>query len=61
MFFELTLYLLIGFVGLLIFKALSPKEFAQDILFVVFWPYYFLLKYVESIDHAKKNRRGKND
>ncbi|MBM4760917.1 hypothetical protein [Bacillus sp. B15-48] len=57
MLLELTLYLLIGFLGLLAFKAQSPRVFISDLRFVLCWPYYFLLKYVESIDDAKRNSR----
>ena len=44
MLLELTLYLLIGFACLLVGKATTPKELGHNILYVVFWPYFVLLK-----------------
>lgn len=57
MLIEIALYLLIGFTGLLFFNSTSSKDFLQNLLMVLFWPYYFLLKYVELVDNTKRNRR----
>ena len=57
MLLELTLYLLIGFACLLVGKATTPKELGHNFLYVVFWPYFVLLKYVELIEKAKRNSR----
>ncbi|SEN40283.1 hypothetical protein SAMN05192533_112135 [Mesobacillus persicus] len=57
MLLELTLYLLIGFACLLVGKATTSKEIGHNILYVIFWPYFVLLKYIEYIDKAKRNSR----
>ncbi|MCM3668120.1 hypothetical protein M3181_03780 [Mesobacillus maritimus] len=57
MLLELTLYLLIGFVVLLFKEATTLREVGRSSLFVVFWPYFLLLKYVSYIDQAKQNSR----
>lgn len=57
MLIEIALYLLIGFTGLLFFKSISSKDFLQNLLIVLFWPYYFLLRYVELVDNTKRNGR----
>jgi hypothetical protein len=59
MLLELTLYLLIGFIGLFFSKANSRKEIKKGIIFVAFWPFFLLLKYVEFTDNAKRNSRKK--
>ncbi|KKK38754.1 hypothetical protein WQ57_07140 [Mesobacillus campisalis] len=59
MLLELTLYLLIGFMGLFLSKANSRREIKNGIVFVAFWPYFFLLKYVEFTDNAKRNSRNR--
>ncbi|MGM0902903.1 MAG: hypothetical protein ACQEXB_17620 [Bacillota bacterium] len=59
MLLELTLYLIIGFFCLLLTKSTSPKEILNNVLFVLFWPYFVLLKYVEFIDKAKQGSRKK--
>ncbi|MBY0097142.1 hypothetical protein [Mesobacillus maritimus] len=59
MLLELTLYLIIGFSCLVFTKPSSAKVMLKDILFVLFWPYFILLKYVEYIDEAKQNSRKK--
>ena len=57
MLLELTLYLLIGSACLLFSNATTLKEVLKNLLFVVFWPYFVLLKYVEYIDNAKKGSK----
>jgi hypothetical protein len=57
MLLELTLYLIIGFSCLVLTQASSSKEMLKNILFVFFWPYFILLKYVKYIDEAKQNSR----
>jgi hypothetical protein len=56
---ELTLYLLIGFAGLMIKKADSVKAVGMDLLTVLLWPFVLLLKYVDYIDAAKQKYKKK--
>jgi hypothetical protein len=56
---ELTLYLLIGFTGLMIKKADSLKAVGMDLLIVLLWPFVLLLKYVDYIDTAKQKYKKK--
>ena len=51
---QLTLYFLIGVICLFFSKFRSMNEWTKAILLVAFWPFYILLKYVESVDSAKK-------
>jgi len=52
MFLELTLYLLVGLTGLFFIKVKSFTGFVKAILFVIFWPFYLLLKYVQIVDES---------
>lgn len=54
MIIEIALYLLIGFTGLLCIKASSINEVLKEVVMVIFWPYFILLKYVEMVDRVKK-------
>ena len=55
MFLELTLYLLIGLTGLFFIKIQSVTDCMKAILFVIFWPFYVLLKYVQIVDEVKNS------
>ena len=59
MFLELTLYLLVGLTGLFFIKVKSFTGFVKAILFVIFWPFYLLLKYVQIVDEVKAQHQLK--
>jgi hypothetical protein len=59
MLLELTLYLLIGCMGLYFSRINYRREIKKSIIFVLFWPFFLLLKYVEFTDNAKRNSRKK--
>lgn len=53
MFLKLTLYFVIGFIGMFFMNIHSFRGFVKAILLVIFWPFYLLLKYVEMVDQVK--------
>ena len=61
MFLELTLYLLVGLTGLFFIKIQSFTGFVKAVLFVIFWPFYLLLKYVQIVDEVKTQHHLKKD
>ena len=61
MLLELTLYLLVGLTGLFFIKIQSFTGFAKAVLFVIFWPFYLLLKYVQIVDEVKAQHQLKKN
>ena len=61
MFLELTLYLLVGLTGVFFIKIQSFTGFVRAVLFVIFWPFYLLLKYVQIVDEVKTQHQLKKD
>ena len=61
MFLELTLYLLIGLTGLFSIKIQSVTGCVKAVLFVIFWPFYLLLKYVQIVDEVKNSESASTE
>jgi len=57
MILEWTLYFLIGLAGLFFIKIQSFGGWMKAVLFVIFWPFYILLKYVEMVDQVKSTSK----
>jgi hypothetical protein len=55
MFLKLTLYLLFGLISLFFIKIQTFADIVKAVLFVIFWPFYLLLKYVQIVDEVKNS------
>jgi hypothetical protein len=56
----ISIYFLIGFIGLLFTKVHSVNELMKRLTLVILWPFFLLLKYVEMIEHIKKENRNQS-
>lgn len=56
----ISIYFLMGFIGLLFTKVHSVNELMKKLTLVILWPFFLLLKYVEMIEHMKKENRNQS-
>ncbi|WP_191090838.1 hypothetical protein [Niallia endozanthoxylica] len=56
MLLQIALYLLIGFTVLWYLKAQPLKTILKEVYFVILWPFFLLLQFVELVDNVKRNR-----